>query len=53
MSLLLVALQSLVTSGNWRVSDHAYDRISRRGLVVSDVADGLAAGIAIEDYPDD
>jgi hypothetical protein len=49
---LFAALQALVATRDWRVSDHAYDRITMRGLSVSAIVDGIAFGVPIEHYPD-
>ncbi|MFM9941214.1 MAG: DUF4258 domain-containing protein [Hyphomicrobiaceae bacterium] len=33
------------------MSDHAYDRITDRGIVVSEIFDGVAAASVVEEYP--
>ena len=42
----------LAARGELEVSDHAYDRISNLGLLVSDLFASISSGEPIEDYPD-
>lgn len=49
--LLLPKVQHLVTSGDWRASDHSLQRIDEHGIIVSDLIEQIGAAEAIEDYP--
>ena len=41
----------LVANGEVRVSDHAYDSLSKHAMMASDAIDSIATGVVIEDYP--
>ena len=52
MSEFLARIVSLVSAGEVRISAHGYDEIAADGIFASDLLDGIAAGEAIEEYPD-
>jgi len=52
MSETLDRIRSLVAGGEVRISDHGYDELAEDDIVAPEVLAGVAAGIAIEDYPD-
>jgi hypothetical protein len=52
MSETLRRVQTLVLSGNFRVSDHGYDELVEDDILPSDVIAGIASAVAVEDYPD-
>jgi hypothetical protein len=52
MSETLRRVQALVLSGDYRVSDHGFDELEHDVIVATEAIAGVAAAIAIEDYPD-
>jgi hypothetical protein len=52
MSETLRRVQTLVLSGDYRVSDHGFDELEEDDIVASEVIAGVAEAVAIEDYPD-
>ena len=52
MSATFDKVRALAAIGDLEVSDHAYDRISNRGILASELFDSLAVAIVVEDYPD-
>ena len=44
--------QALYDAGEVIMSDHAFDKARRRGIIGSDIIDSVAHGIVVEDYPD-
>lgn len=52
MSAIFDRICFLISRGEVEVTDHGYDQISARGLLVSDLIDTVPSGEAIEDYPD-
>lgn len=51
MSPTFERVRALVRQENWRVSDHALQRMADQDIIGSDLADCIDGGIAIEDYP--
>jgi hypothetical protein len=52
MSETLRRVQALVSSDDYLVSDHGFYELEEDGIVAGDAITGIAAAIAIEDYPD-
>lgn len=52
MSDLLEHVQSLVRSGDVRVSEHGYDELADDGLSVKELLSGVADAVPVEEYPD-
>jgi hypothetical protein len=48
----LALVRKLVLQGEVLVSGHAYDRLEESALSTRDIEAGLAAAVAVEDYPD-
>jgi hypothetical protein len=44
-------VRKLVSVDEVRISEHGYDELSKDGILVVDVLDGLAEAIVVEDYP--
>ncbi len=52
MSETLRRVQALVMSGDYLVSDHGFDELDADGILPSEVLDGIATAVAVEDYRD-
>ena len=52
MSETLRRIQTLVLGGDFLVSDHGYDELEDDDILPADAIAGIAAAVAIEDYPD-
>lgn len=52
MSETLARIQTLVAAGNFAVSRHAYDKLTKRGILPLDVISAMENAIVVEDYPD-
>jgi hypothetical protein len=52
MSETLRRVQTLVLSGDYRVSEHGFDELEQDAILASDAIAGIATAVAIEDYPD-
>ena len=52
MSETLRRVQTLVLSGDFRVSDHGFDELIEDDILPGDAIAGVVSAIAIEDYPD-
>jgi Domain of unknown function (DUF4258) len=52
MSETLRRIVTLVLAGDFLVSDHGYDELEEDDIVPKNAIAGVAAAIAIEDYPD-
>jgi Domain of unknown function (DUF4258) len=52
MSETLRRVQTLVLSGDYRVSDHGFNELEEDAIIASEAIAGIAAAVAIEDYPD-
>jgi len=52
MSSPLRQVQDLVSSGEFRISDHGYDELAEDGILVDEIIAGLAEARVVEDYPD-
>ena len=52
MSETLRRVQTLVLSGDYRVSRHGFRELAADDILASDVLAGIQAAVAIEDYPD-
>ena len=52
MSETLVNIQALARAGKIVVSAHGYDELAADGIYVTEVVDGLAEAVVVEDYPD-
>ena len=52
MSETLRRVQSLILSGDVRVSDHGYDELDADGILADDALVGIVSAVAVEDYPD-
>jgi hypothetical protein len=52
MSETLRRVQTLVLTGDFLISDHGFDELAKDGILPGHVIAGIAAAIAVEDYPD-
>ncbi len=52
MSETFTLIQSLVASGEVRVSDHGYDELVEDGITVLEILVGIGSGMVVEDYPE-
>lgn len=52
MSAMFKKLCELAQKGEAIMSGHAFDKARRRGIIGSDIIDGVDKGILVEDYPD-
>ena len=52
MSATFDKVRELVRQRRVRLSQHGFNRITRRGILLADVIAGTANGEPIEDYPD-
>ena len=43
-------IQTLVLSGDARVSDHGYEELRKDDILVDEIASGIATAILVEDY---
>jgi hypothetical protein len=48
----LTRIQVHLAAGNFAVSRHAYDKLSKRGILPLDVIAAMENAIVVEDYPD-
>ena len=51
MSVTFAKIQAAVLTEDWRVSAHALQRLTKRDILGSELADTIGAGEVIEDYP--
>ena len=51
MSATFIRVCDLALKGEVIMSDHAFDKARRRGIVGSDIIDGIVKGVVVEDYP--
>ena len=51
MSVTWDSVRTLVSQRNVRISQHAYQRMAKRGILVGDIMVGAPHGIVAEDYP--
>jgi hypothetical protein len=52
MSEILRRIMTLVLAGDYLVSEHGYDELEEDDILPDDAIGGIAAAVAIEDYPD-
>jgi hypothetical protein len=52
MSETLRRIQTLVTSGDFLVSDHGFKELEEDGIIASEILVGVTAAVALEDYRD-
>lgn len=52
MSETLRRIQTLVLAGDYLVSDHGFDELEEDAILATEAIAGIAAAIAIEEYPD-
>jgi hypothetical protein len=52
MSETLRRVLALVLSGDYLISDHGFDELAKDGILPGEAIAGIAAAIAVEDYPD-
>ena len=52
MSETLRRVQTLVLDGDYLISDHGFDELAKDAILPGEALDGIAAAIAVEDYPD-
>jgi hypothetical protein len=52
MSETLRRVQTLVMSGDYRVSDHGFNELEQDIIIATDAITGITEATAIEDYPD-
>lgn len=52
MSITLDRIKGLVSNGDYRISEHGYDRLTSDGLLAKVVIKGLSKAVLVEDYPD-
>ncbi len=45
-------VRTLVASGNYAFSNHAYEELAADGILPSEILAGMTVAEAIEDYPD-
>jgi hypothetical protein len=45
-------IQTLVLAGDYAVSDHGFDELEEDDILASELIDGIATAVEIEDYPD-
>ena len=50
---MILEIQSKVRAGYFEFSKHAVDQTILRHITVSEVREAFAAGVIIEDYPDE
>ena len=44
-------IRALIANDDWQASDHSLQRLYEKGIVVSELADGIAGSAVVEDYP--
>jgi hypothetical protein len=52
MSETLRRVQALVLVGDYLISDHGFDELAKDDILPREALIGIAAAIAVEDYPD-
>jgi hypothetical protein len=52
MSETLRRIQTLVLTGDYRISDHGFDELEEDAILATEAIAGIAAATAIEEYPD-
>ena len=52
MSTTLERVRGLTAVADIKISDHGYDELSKDGLTVGEVVDGLETAEVVEDYPE-
>jgi hypothetical protein len=52
MSETLRRVQTLVLSGDVRVSDHGYEELRKDAILAGDAIDGITTAVLVEDYRD-
>ncbi|MXZ39104.1 MAG: DUF4258 domain-containing protein [Holophagales bacterium] len=45
-------IRTLVSDGNVRISEHAYDELAADGLLTREMVEGVSDAELLEDYPD-
>ena len=50
MSVTLRRVQTLVLSGDFRVSDHGYEELRKDAILAEDAVAGIAAAVIVEEY---
>jgi hypothetical protein len=48
----LERVQTLVATGDVRISEHGYDELAADGLLAREIVGGVATASVVEDYPD-
>jgi Domain of unknown function (DUF4258) len=52
VSEILEKIRSLVASGNYAFSNHAYEELDDDGIFSREITEGLTSARVVEDYPD-
>jgi hypothetical protein len=52
MSETLRRVQTLVLSGDVRVSDHGYEELCKDAILIEDAVVGITTAVVVEAYPD-
>jgi hypothetical protein len=45
-------IKSLIESGNYSFSDHAYEELAKDDILPHELTSGIVSAILVEDYPD-
>ena len=48
----LSRIQALVAAGDYRLSDHAYQKLEERDILPTQIVNGLQSASVVEEYPD-
>jgi hypothetical protein len=51
MSELLRRIQTLVLSGDARVSDHGFEELKKDDILIEDTVAGIVTAVVVEEYP--
>lgn len=52
MSELLGQILELISSGDFRISEHGYDELAEDGLKIKEIMHGFSRAKLVEEYPD-
>lgn len=51
MSQFVERVRELITAGDVRISEHAYDELAEDGLTVDELTAGVMSALVVEEYP--